>query len=182
MKQNQGTVERLKKHDESALVEIMDKYTPLVSSIIYNIGRGTLSAEDIEETAMDTFITLWKNSEKVSENTLKGYICSIAKTKALDKLDTVKEGLMLDIDELETQDDFSLEGSIEEKDVSAVLGQIIGGIDQPDREIVIRYYFYYQKVSVIAEKMQINPETVKVKLHRSRAKIKKILTERGYTL
>ena len=40
--------DRLKKHDERALGEIMDKFTPLVSAIIYNVSKGNLTSSDIE--------------------------------------------------------------------------------------------------------------------------------------
>ena len=55
---------RLRKKEESALEDIMKKYISLISSVIFNIGRGMLSKEDMEEALTDTFITLWKNSDK----------------------------------------------------------------------------------------------------------------------
>ena len=70
MKDDKKIIDRLKRHDEAALNEIMNEYLPLVSSIIYNIGRGSLTAEDIEEAAMDTFITLWKNCKKIQYGSL----------------------------------------------------------------------------------------------------------------
>ena len=57
MNENQ-IVDRLKKRDERALGEIMDKFTPLVSAIIYNVSKGNLTSSDIEETAADVFFTL----------------------------------------------------------------------------------------------------------------------------
>ena len=48
-------VEGLKKHDESAIEEIMECFTPYVSTIIYNVSRGSMSTADIEETAADVF-------------------------------------------------------------------------------------------------------------------------------
>ena len=171
---------RLKSGDESALEEIMDKYTPLASAIIYNIGRGILQKEDIEEAVTDTFISLWKNSSKTDDDTLKGYICCIAKSKAFDKIDSVKRNMGNDFEEEEPADDFSLEGYIEQKAVNEVLGKIVDELGSPDREIVIRYYYYYQKISVIADKLSLSPDNVKTRLYRARAKIKKKLFEGGY--
>ena len=79
---------RLRKKEESALEEIMKKYISLISAVIYNIGRNTLTREDMEEALTDAFITLWKNSDKVKGESLKGYLCCIAKTKTFDKMDT----------------------------------------------------------------------------------------------
>lgn len=159
----------------------MNRYMPLVSGVIYHIGRGILQKEDIEEAVTDTFVTLWKNSEKVQDDTLKGYLCCIAKTKAFDKLDSVRREVMLDIEEVNAEDEFSLEGSIEQNEVNQVLGNIVNTLGKPDREIVIRYYFYYQHISDIAEILGMTSDNVKVRLHRARTKIRKLLQERGYT-
>lgn len=180
MKLYHNLAARLRKKDESALEESVKIFLPLVSSIIYNIGRGTLSKEDVEEASADTFITLWKNCGKVKDDTLKGYICCIAKTKAFDKLDSLRNKAASDIDTLDTPDEFSLEGFIEQKEINCVLGSIVDGLGQPDSEIVIRYYYYYQRISVIAGVMGLTPDNVKVRLHRARAKIKKELSERGF--
>ena len=74
-------VEKLKKHDEKALTQIIEQQSRLVASIIFNTSKGSLSKEDIEEVTSDVFVTLWNNAEKVQEGKLKGYICSIAKTR-----------------------------------------------------------------------------------------------------
>lgn len=171
---------RLKKKDENVLEKIMKRFTPLVSSIIYNISRGALTSEDIEETVIDVFVTLWRNSEKVQEDKLKAYISCIAKTKTYNKLDTVKRGVMTDIDDIDIQDDFSVSETAEQNDINKCLLEIIDSISEPDREILLRHYFYYQTVSEISKCLDINSETVKGKLFRTRKKIKQQLIERGY--
>ncbi len=180
MDDNRKLAGQLKKHSESALEKIIQKFTPLVAAIVKNIAKDSLTTQDIEEVTMDTFVTLWKNAEKIREDSLKAYLCCIAKTKTYDKLDTLKRAVMIDIDDAEIEDDFSIADNTEQKEINNVLNEILSEIREPDREIVIRHYFYYQKLSKIAEIMQINPETIKVKLFRARAKMKKSLTERGY--
>lgn len=184
LKDENRIISRLKKHDEAAFDEIMKEYLPLVSSIIYNIGRGSLTTEDIEEAAMDTFAALWKNCGKVLPGVLKGYICTIAKTKAFDKLDSVRKNTAVNIDELDFAEDesFSIEQHLEQTEANELLNKIIQELKTDDREIVIRYYYYYQRISVIADKMGISTTNVKVKLHRARAKIKKLIEQGGYKL
>lgn len=175
-------VRQFKKQDRQAFERIIERYSHLAASVIYNISRGTLTSEDIEETVADVFITLWKNSDKVREDNLKGYICCIAKTKAYDKLSVKKGGVMIDIDEIDLEDDFDISEEAEKNDINKELALLIDSIKEPDREILIRHYFYYQKVSVIAQRMQINPNTVKIKLRRTRNKLRQMLIERGYKL
>ena len=45
----QGLAERLRNKDEKALEEIIKIYSPLAAAIIYNISKGSLTKEDIEE-------------------------------------------------------------------------------------------------------------------------------------
>ena len=174
---------RLKKGDQKALETIIMKYTALVSTIIYNVSKENMTREDIEEVTSDVFITLWNNRDKILPEKLKGYICCIAKTRALNKLESVmRKSNVISIDDYDFEDDFSIEDHTESKDVNSELRAIVNDIGEPDREILIRYYFYYQKTSNIAEIMKLNLETVKSKLKRTREKIKKILTERGFEL
>ena len=77
---------RLKDHDESALRQVILKYTPLITAIIKNISNGSLTKEDIEEAVSDTFVALWKNADSFAPEKLAGYLCTIAKSKAFDRL------------------------------------------------------------------------------------------------
>ncbi len=174
--------ERLKKKDENALGEIILKYTPLVSTIIYNVSKGSMTKEDIEEVTSDVFITLWNNTEKINPEKLKGYICCIAKTRAINKLSTLKTSNIVNIEDYDPEDDFNIADQTEKKEVSKELLDVVNSIDEPDKEILIRYYFYYQKTPKISEVMKLNLETVKTKLKRTREKIKKALIERGFEI
>ena len=175
-------VKKLKKHDEKALADIMEKYSHLVAAVINNISKSSLTKEDIEETVADVFITLWKNADKVREGKLKGYLCCIAKTRTLNKIAVNSKKVVLNIGDYDPEDDFSIEDETEKKDISREIREIIEEIDLPDKEIVIRYYYYYQTVSQISSAMGINLETVKSKLRRTREKIKAKLIERSYIL
>lgn len=175
-------LKKLKKHDEKALAEIIEQYSNLVAAVIRNISKNSLSKEDVEETVADVFVTLWKNTDKVQEGKLKGYLCCIAKTRALNKMAANPKAVVLNIDDYDPEDDFSIEEQTEKKDIHRELREIVEELDMPDREIIIRYYYYYQTVSQISSVMGMNLETVKSKLRRAREKIKAKLAERGYTV
>ena len=182
MEDNKKLIKRLKKHDEDALDIVMKQYMPLVTSLIYNIGRGSLTSEDIEEAAIDTFVTLWKNTEKIQDASLRGYICVIAKSKAFDKLDIVKRSHTVNSESIDDEDSFSIENELEQKEAQALLYEVINTLEEPDREIIIRYYYWYQRIASIADKTGLSVDNVKVRLHRARIKIRNILKERGYEI
>ena len=175
-------VEKLKQHDEKALTRIIEQQSRLVASVISNTSKGSLSKEDIEEVTADVFVTLWNNAEKVQEGKLKGYLCSIAKTRALNKIKSLHHNTVLNIDDYDPEDDFSIADDTEKKDIHRELREVIAEIPLPDREILIRYYYYEQTVSQIARETDINIETVKSKLRRTREKIKEKLIERSYAI
>ena len=175
-------VEKLKQHDEKALTRIIEQQSRLVASVISNTSKGSLSKEDIEEVTADVFVTLWNNAEKVQEGKLKGYLCSIAKTRALNKIKSLHHNTVLNIDDYDPEDDFSIADDKEKKDIHRELREVITEIPLPDREILIRYYYYEQTVSQIARETDINIETVKSKLRRTREKIKEKLIERSYAI
>lgn len=174
--------EKLKQHDEEALGQIIEKYSRFAATIIYNTAKGSLAKEDIEEVVADVFVTLWNNAEKVQDGKLKGYICSIAKTRTLNKLKGLNNKTVLNIDDYDPEDDFSIEFEAEKQDMHRELREIITELTHPDKDILIRHYYYDQTVAVISQEMNIKLETVKSKLRRTRDKIKAKLIERSYVL
>lgn len=174
-------VKKLKKHNESAFEKIMKKYTPLLSAIVYNISKGGLTASDIEEVVADSFLNLWNNADKVRPESLKGYLCCIAKNNAKNKMRANKQPNIISIDDvlLEAEDTFEISKETEDKMISGILYDAVNSMGEPDREIVLRHYYYYQTSSKISEIMDINVETVKSKIRRAKGKLKKLLEERG---
>ena len=100
----------------------------------------------------------------------------------MNKISSVNSHQLLNIDDYDPEDDFSISAEVEKNELASELREIISQIDMPDREIIIRYYYYSQNTSKIAEVMNINQQTVKTKLWRTRDKIKSKLIERGYIL
>ncbi len=171
---------RLNRHDEAALAEAIDEFTPIISAIAYNISSGKLSRADIEEIASDVFVTLWKNSGKLRNDSLAGYICCIAKSRTKDRLRREHFTDMSDIDELQEADDFIVEENYEDKELAMTLNDEVKKLKEPDREIIVRFYYYYESVGTISQQLGIKADTVKSRLKRAREKLRKALTDRGY--
>ena len=88
---------------------------------------------------------------------------------------------VISIEGMEFEDSLNVSQNIEDKFISEALRNALDEIGEPDREIIIRHYYYYQSSTVISEKMQMNSETVKSRIKRAKDKLKKILTERGFS-
>lgn len=63
-----------------------------------------------------------------------------------------------------------------------VLNEIISEMSEPDREIFIRRYYYYEPIKQISELLELSAKTIENKLYRGKHKLKDTLTKRGIIL
>ena len=128
-----------------------------------------------EEVTADVFVTLWKSAEKLVPLNLKGYLSRVARSLAIRKLRERVQELPLDEDILILEEDALIE-KLDKRERDQLVREAVLSMSQPDREIFLRFYYYCQSVSVIADKMQINPSTVKTRLRRGREKLRQALS------
>ena len=65
----------------------------------------------------------------------------------------------------------------EDHERDEIVRRAVLALDQPDREIILRYSYYGQKAAEIAAEMDMNAETVKSRLRRGREKLRKMIGE-----
>ena len=68
-----------------------------------------------------------------------------------------------------------LEQQVAEKELSAAVKRAVLEMPQPDKDIFLRFYYYYQSLDDISTEMGINLSSVKSKLRRGRLKLKQSL-------
>ena len=171
--------DQLRRGDQAALGRIVEKYSAYVGTIVWNIVGEKLSRADAEEIISDVFSTLWYNADKVREGKLKGYLSAIARSRALNALRAAKQDVPLEEDTVHIPVPGPEDEAIRQAEYAA-LHDAVDGLPEPDRSIFLRHYFLYQSVSVIADEMQLNVNTVKTKLRRGRERLRRELTEGGY--
>lgn len=169
-------LKELKRGSEEALGWFIDRYTPYVSTIIYNVIGAYMSGADIEEVSADVFFAFWKNAEKVRPNAVKGYLGTIARNLAKNKLRALGQALPLEEEILQVEQ-LSPEVSFEKKELQTAVRRAVMAMGWPEREIFLRHYFYFQPLETIAAEMDMNPATVKTKLRRGRIRLKQALTD-----
>lgn len=169
--------DKLKKGSSEALCAIIDLYTAYVSTILYRIiGYGR--REDCEELTADTFIAVWNNRHKLRKGKVKAYIGEIARNKAYNFIRDNKETLPLDEEILFGGDD--PQEYAEKKDHSVRLKKALSRLEPENKELVLRYYFYGQKLKDAAKEMKINSSTAKSRLKRSREELRDILGKEDF--
>ncbi len=170
---------QMKKGKTSALESIIEMYTPYVSTIIRNALRGYISGEDLEELTADVFLSLWKHAEDINSDHLSGYLASIARTNALNYM-RKNVVVMENIEDKVIVADENVEDETVERELSEVIKDVIMKLPDKEREVMLRFYYYGQKISEISDDMGMNTSTVKTKLHRSRKVLRSELEKRGY--
>lgn len=165
-------LKELRNGSEEALGWFIHQYTPYVTTVIHNIIGTYMDTADIEEVASDVFLALWENAESVTSP--KGYLGTVARNKAKNKLRELNRELPL-MEEILVVDGLDLEHQAEEKELSAAVKRAVLAMPQPDKEIFLRFYYYYQSLEDISAEMEINLSSVKSKLRRGRMKLKQTL-------
>lgn len=161
----------MKSGDANALEWFIDKYSAYVGTIVNNILKGSMSHEDVEEVTADVFVTLWRSAGNLYPLNLKGYLGRVARSLSMQKLREQGDALPLDEDILILEDDTVLD-RIEQEEQDEMIKKLVYSMPQPDKEIFLRFYYYCQSVSVIADQMKMNQSTVKTKLKRGRERLR----------
>lgn len=180
--QDEILIGRLKRRDMNAFEEVIGTYKNYVGAIVKSRISASMQPEDVEEVVADVFFALWKQSGKLDakKGSLKNYLGILARNMSVNKLRKRHE-TSLAIDDMEIPGDASPELEIIGRETMDILKSEVDTLKYPDIEIFTKYHIDGETVKMIAKDMQMNPNTVKAKLARSRKKLKKQLFERGYS-
>ena len=170
-------VEKMQEGDASGLEALMDRYIPYVSTVVWNILRGAMPAEDGEEVVSDVFLAAWKQAGDLVPGHVKGWLGAVARNQAKNKLRQRGRTLPLEDDMMDIPGAEDPAGEVERAEEQALVRRALQSLGEPDREIFLRHYYYAQSVKEVASAMRLNESTVKTRLRRGRFKFKELLTK-----
>ena len=165
---------QMKQGSQDALAWFIQRYGAYVSTIIHNIIGQRMSNADVEEVASDVFLALWNNAGKILPNAARGWLATVARNTARSRLRRASDTLPLD-EEAVIVDDRTPEAALERREQTARVRMALLSLNPVDREVFLRFYYYYQKTADIAADMGLNESTVRTKLNRGRAKLRDFL-------
>ena len=128
---------------------------------------------DIEEVVSDVFVALWRSADTVRSP--KGFLGTAARNLAKNKARSYHLTLPLD-DQILQIEGLTMEDLWERRELSDAVKQAVLQMGQPDRDIFLRFYYYYQSLEEISAQMAIPLSTVKSRLRRGRSKLEKALS------
>lgn len=159
---------------------LIDKYNPLIYTIVKNKISFFCSIEDIEEVVSDVFVTVYDKREsiKLMDDSIAPYIARIAKNKAIDKIRARGKILEVSVDEesyIEIPDSYNLQSNAERNALYKRLIAEINALGEPDSTIIYRKYYLGESSSVIANAVGLTRDNVRQRLSRSLRKIEEKL-------
>ena len=168
---------------EQAITELMRKYGAAIKNVASNILKD---AQDAEEAVSDTYLTVWNRIPPAKPKYLGAYSCRIARNLSLKRFyanTAQKRNSYYDValDELEETIPAlsTVESTYDAKELTGYLNQFLKNLSKEDRYLFMRRYWYGDKISDIAENLNVTPHKASVRLFRLRQKLQELLKKEG---
>lgn len=173
-------IKLLTDRDQKGINELKSKYFRLILKISRDCLR---SKEDAEECADDTLLAVWGQIPPDRPDNLAGYICKIARRKAVDKLryNTARmrnADLLTELDEC-LPSDHRVEEEAEKTELAEMLNGWLKTLDEKHRKLFTLRYFFMRPVKEAAKACSMSVTASTTALSRLRQSLKKYLSERG---
>lgn len=169
---------------EQAIIELSKKYGAVCRKVAGNILNNRL---DAEECINDAYLGVWNTVPPRSPDPLLAYVCRIVRNLSIMKYHSntaAKRNSFYDValDELEEclASETTVEIEITARELSGLLDRFLETLDQENRVMFVRRYWYSDSVSEIAERFHMSSNNVSVRLSRIRGRLKKFLKNEGY--
>ena len=168
---------------ERAITELITKYGAAIKNVASNILKD---AQDAEEAANDTYLTVWNRIPPTRPKYLGAYSCRIARNLSLKRFHAntaEKRNSYYDVALQELEETIpalsTVESACDTKELTKYLNQFLKNLSKEDRYLFMRRYWYGDKVSAIAENLSITPHKASVRLFRLRQKLQDYLKKEG---
>lgn len=172
--------------DEQAIKAIERQYGALCLQLSKNIVGD---AQDAEECVSDAYLALWNAIPPQKPQSLRAFLLRTVRNLSLTRYrfnTAQKRNSVYDValDELlavlpeQDNGDTNNQGEVLAQEINAFLETLT----PTDRMLFVRRYWYSDSVGDLAKHFGKTPHYISVRLSRMRAKLQKMLVERGITV
>ena len=171
----------IKKRNEATINEIITKYSKLLWSVAEAVLSHVGSVQDVEECVADTFIYLWEHPEKFDHQRgkLKTWLSIVARTQAVNRYREITKRNTLPLEDADFVDQLDVADSVLEVETRQALIAAVNALCEPDREILIRRYYYDQKPKEIALALDMSVKQIDNRLYQTKRRLREMLTRSG---
>jgi RNA polymerase sigma-70 factor (ECF subfamily) len=170
------------KEEVDAFTELVDAYQNAVYNLCYRMLGDQYEAED---AAQETFIRAYKGMKSFDQNrSFSTWLLSIAAHYCIDQLrkKRLKVTSIEDTPYLEIPDPGpNPEKSLTQREQQNRIKNLLKGLSDTDRAIVIMFYWYEFSYQEIAEALDLSTSAVKSRIHRARIQLAKSWNESKQT-
>ena len=179
-KNDQTYIDKVLKGDANAFSILIERYKNMVFTLALKMVKNR---EEAEEISQDTFIKAYKNLNKFKgESKFSTWLYKIGYRTCLDNLKKSKGKYNIDtIDEITINKIKSTDGileSIERKERAEIINICMLSLPEDERAILWMFYFDELSLKEIIEVTDFSEANVKVKLHRARKSLLKIVEKK----
>lgn len=175
----------LEEDPSEGLREMIEVYSSFVYTIVYSKLRTVLAADDIEEFVSFVFSRVYENRADInlSRGSLKGYLSTLTKRMSIDEYRRhtarVKTVEITDEQAAAIADVRDMQADVERSLDQQALVNALKRLEQADRDVLVRRYYYNQKSTEIARAMHMSDAAVRKRLSRAVDKVKEMLLSQG---
>ena len=168
-------ISRVLKGEQNAYAELVNRYQAYVFTLVLRMIK---TREDAEEVAQDVFIKAYRSlADFRGESKFSTWLYTIANTTRITFLRKKK----LDVHSLDNEKVFEVADSkdsgfranlVEQKSRVSMVNEAIALLSPDDAEIITLFYKAEQNLEEISRILRLETNTVKVRLHRARTRLK----------
>lgn len=173
--------------DERAIEETEIEY----GKLIRQLSRSLLNSDrDVEECINDTYLQVWNTIPPNRPDSLKAYICKIARNLSLNRLKYLHaekrysgqiDTILDELNEIIPSNE-NVEEAVERSALSEHINEFLRAQSETNRIIFIKRYWLFMPANEIAKDMHISLTKVTSSLHRTRQRLKNHLEEKEYII
>lgn len=162
------------KRDEQMLAFVIQKYSKLLWKITVSILLNVSSVQEVEECVADVFIFLWQYPEKYNPDRAKlsSWLSMIARSKAVDRYRSLIKNKEISMEEIIVESLGYAEVKTSDEDKEELLFYI-AELDEKEKELIVRRYYYEQKPAEIALALDIPKKQIENRLYYAKQKLKR---------
>ena len=179
-------IELFFERSEQAISALSEKYGNACQRIAYNILNDK---RDAEECVNDTYLAVWNTVPPQKPDPLIAYVGKIARNIALKRYRSntaQKRNSHYDTAFEELENTLASQTTVEQElgltELSSAINSFLESLDQQDRVMFVRRYYFSDGISDIASRFGITNHAVSVKLMRLRDRLKKHLIKEGFEI
>ncbi len=173
--------------NEDAIRLTAERYEHYCLTVATNI---TGNREDAEECVNDTWLRAWNSIPPARPDDLRAYLAKITRNLALDRVAHDRaakrgdSGVPASLDELADilSDPETPADTLARAELASDMDDFLRALPERECDIFVLRYFWGESVTAVAARHGISPNHASVVLRRTRKRLRRFLTERGYEL